>query len=134
MSALPVISELSDKGIHLRVDGPDLVISPKSSLTPMLISKLKKEKPALTQILEKIGQDTRSDWEEVADDPGKLKAFYELLVIGEMREKGIAPDHYTATSTCRRCGPVPIFEGLPGKVNGCPWCFNRVKGLPMPRK
>ena len=28
--------------------------------------------------------------------------------------------------------PVPIFQGSPSKVDGCPWCFNRNAGLPMP--
>ena len=56
----------------------------------------------------------------------------ELLMIGEMRERGIVPDHYTAITKCKYCGPVPIFDGLPEKVNGCPWCFNRIKGLPIP--
>ena len=27
----------------------------------------------------------------------------------------------------------PIFDGLPNKVAACPWCFNRIKGLPVPK-
>ena len=27
---------------------------------------------------------------------------------------------------------LPIFEGLPDIVEGCPWCINRIKGLPVP--
>ena len=57
----------------------------------------------------------------------------EMLRIQEMRSRGIVPDHYSATTKCRRCGPVPIFEGCPPEVGGCPWCFNRLKGLPIPR-
>lgn len=27
---------------------------------------------------------------------------------------------------------VPIFDDLLNRVKGCPWCFNRIKRLPMP--
>ncbi len=48
-----------------------------------------------------------------------------------MRERGEAPAHYTSTAVCAHCGPVPIFSGAGERVLGCPWCFNRAKGLPM---
>ena len=133
MSALPVISELSGRGIRIRVDGPDLVLAPKAALTPDLVSTLRKEKPSLIRNLEEIRRKAGPDWNEIANDPEKLRTFAELLVIVEMREQGAVPDHYTATTECRRCGPVPIFEGVPTAVDGCPWCFNRFKGLPMPK-
>ena len=56
----------------------------------------------------------------------------EMVAIMEMREKGVTPDHYTSTTTCTHCGPVPVWEGCSPKVQGCPWCLNRHKGLPMP--
>ncbi len=134
MSALPIFSELSDKGLRVRVDGPDLVLSPKKALTPNLASRIKKEKPALIRSLEEIKRKAGADWDEIANDPAQLKAFAELLMIGEMREKGVVPDHYTATTNCKHCGPVPIFEGCWPESDGCPWCFNRLQGLPMPNK
>ena len=132
MSALPIFSELSDKGLRVRVDGPDLVLSPKKALTSKLASKIKKEKPALIRSLREIQQKAGADWDEIANDPARLKAFAELLMIGEMRERGIVPDHYTSETECKHCGPVPIFDGCPPQVDGCPWCFNRLQGLPMP--
>ena len=132
MSALPIFSELSDKGLRVRIDGPDLIISPKKALTPALASKIKKEKPALIQSLEEIKRKAGADWDEIANDPAQLKTFAELLMIGDMRERGVAPDHYTGITECKHCGPVPIFEGCPPQVNGCPWCFNRRAGNPMP--
>ena len=134
MSALPIFSELSDKGLRVRVDGPDLVLSPKKALTPSLASRIKKEKPALIQSLEEIKRKAGSDWDEIADDPEQLRAFAELLMIEDMRHRGIVPDHYTATTNCMHCGPVPIFEGNWPESDGCPWCFNRLQGLPMPNK
>ncbi|MCH8074152.1 MAG: hypothetical protein IIA09_19640, partial [Proteobacteria bacterium] len=133
MSALPLISELSDKGIRIRVDGPDLVLSPKKALTPNLVSRLKNEKPALIQSLKELRRKAGADWEEIAGHPDRLKAFTELLMIVKMRENGITPDHYTSETECKQCGPVPIFEGCPSMVAGCPWCFNRHRGLPIPK-
>ncbi len=131
MSALPIFSELSGKGIRVRVDGPDLVLSPKKALTSKLASRIKKEKSALIRSLQEIQRKAGADWDETANDPVQLNAFAELLMIVEMREKGIVPDHYTAITACIHCGPVPIFEGCPPQVDGCPWCFNRIKGLPI---
>ena len=120
MSALPILSELSVKGLRVRVDGPELVFSPKKALTPNLASRIKQEKPVLMRTLAKIKQKAGSDWDEIANDPEQLKAFAELLMIGEMREKGIVPDHYIAETKCEHCGTVPIWEGCPPQVNGCP--------------
>ncbi len=68
---------------------------------------------------------------ELAED--EIPTAKDMVMITEMRERGEVPDHYTATTKCRRCGPVPIFEGVPTAVDGCPWCFNRIKRLPMPK-
>ena len=133
MSALALFSEFSDRGITIRSDGPDVVVSPERALTPDLVKRIKGEKPALIRQLEKIRQEVGEDWEEIANDPQQLKAFAELLMISEMRSRGVTPDHYTSTTTCKNCGPVPIWQGCPPQVNGCPWCFNRIKRLPIPK-
>ncbi len=134
MSALPIFSELSDKDIRVRVDGSNLVLSPKKALSSNLVSRIKKEKPAVIRSLQEIKRKAGPDWDEIANDPAQLKTFAELLMIGEMRERGIVPDHYSATTECKRCGLVPIFAGCPPTISGCPWCFNRIKGLPMPMR
>jgi len=133
MSALPLISELAKRGIRVRPKGSNVVVSPEKALTPELVERIKREKPALIRNLKRVRKDAGSDWEEIANDPQQLKAYYELLMIGDMRSQGIAPDHYTATAECIRCGLVPIFEGCPPEVQGCPWCFNRHRNLPIPR-
>lgn len=53
--------------------------------------------------------------------------------IARIREGGQVPESYTATTTCRHCGLVWIFQGAPSRVDSCPWCFNRAKSLPIPR-
>ncbi len=132
MSALALFSELSDRGITIRSDGPDVVVSPEKAVTPDLVQRIKVEKPTLIRELEKLQREAGNDWDEIAADPAQLKAFAELLMIGEMREQGIAPDHYTSTTKCIHCGPVPIWDGCEPEVQGCPWCMNRLKGLPVP--
>ena len=135
MSALPLISELADKGIRVRHEGSNVVVSPEEALTPDLVERIRDEKPILIKQLEKVRRnvgDNGNDWDEIGSDPNKLKDYYELLMIGEMREKGICPDHYTSTTTCKHCGTVPIWEGCPPEVQNCPWCLNRHRGLPMP--
>ncbi len=57
--------------------------------------------------------------------PDEIPIAAELVEIVQMRERGETPPHYTATTTCKHCGPVPIWEGCPPEVLGCPWCFNR---------
>ncbi len=65
-------------------------------------------------------------------EPHEFPAVTEMLRIQGLREKGIAPDHYTSVTECRHCGPVPIWDGCPPQVLGCPWCLNRVSGSSMP--
>ena len=49
------------------------------------------------------------------------------------REAGRVPASYTSTTKCGACGAVYIFPGSPNHVAACPWCYNRVRGLPIPR-
>lgn len=79
-----------------------------------------------------------SEWSELLENKHyemeelQLPVAAALVAIVEMREKGITPPHYTSQTDCKRCGPVPIFEGCPPEVEGCPWCFNRHRGFPIP--
>ncbi len=135
MSALPIITEITDQGITARVEGDEVALSaPKGTLTPEVLAKLKSMKPELLRSLKELQERAEEDWEEISADSTKLKAFAELVMITDMRHRGIVPDHYTATIRCKHCGPVPIFEGCWPESDGCPWCFNRIKGLPVPKK
>ena len=135
MSALAIITEITDQGITARVEGDEVALSaPKGTLTPEVLAKLKSKKPELLRSLQELQQRAEQDWEEISKSPEQLKALAELIMIEDMRHRGIVPDHYTATTICKHCGPVPIFEGTWPESDGCPWCFNRIKGLPMPNK
>ena len=80
-----------------------------------------------------------SEWSELLENKNgelmeqEIPVAEEMVVITEMRQRGICPDHYVAETICKRCGPVPIFPGCPPQINGCPWCLNRIQGLPIPK-
>ena len=79
-----------------------------------------------------------SEWSEFLENKNgelteqEIPVAEEMVVITEMRQRGICPDHYTSKTECKHCGTVPIWPDCPPRVNGCPWCLNRHKGLPMP--
>jgi hypothetical protein len=73
------------------------------------------------------------DWPEIESNPAVLECFADIVAIRRMREKGVVPPSYTRKTVCAGCGPVPIYEGVGPTVEGCPWCFNRAAGRPVPR-
>ena len=73
-----------------------------------------------------------SEWLEDLKTKNDDPCVHEMIRITRMRYEGKAPDHYTSATTCKHCGGVPIWEGCPPEVLGCPWCFNRLNGLPIP--
>lgn len=60
-----------------------------------------------------------------------LSAFARALVQRREMERGIVPPHYTEHATCKHCGPVWLW--FSGELQGCPWCWNREEGYPIPR-
>jgi len=73
------------------------------------------------------------DWSEVSNDPAQVVAFADSLAIVQIRESGGVPDTYTAITNCQTCASiVPIWQDCPPQVRECPWCFNRLMGLPIP--
>ena len=73
------------------------------------------------------------DWAEIEHDPATLEALANSIQLRRIRERSEVPSNYTSTTICAHCGPVPIYPGMAERVLGCPWCFNRVKGLPVPK-
>lgn len=72
------------------------------------------------------------DWPEVLASPDLAEALAGAVTTRRMRERGERPAHYTQRATCAACGPVWLWEGAPLNVVGCPWCFNRAAGRPVP--
>ncbi len=153
MSALPIIAECRDKGIKIRIDGSEIVLSaPKGTLTPELVSRVKKEKPALLVSLGKtalrsvqcvdmlarklwrdhydeLEQLAGDSWALISIDPDKLMDFAHHEATRRILKDGRMPDTFTSEAHCRKCGLVPVDEGLSDEISECPWCMN---GLTAP--
>ena len=82
--------------------------------------------------LDELQAEAGSDWPHISETPERLEAYAELVRTARMIRIGQVPPHWTAGTTCKHCGPVPIWPGCAPKVSGCPWCFNRVQGLSVP--
>ena len=130
MLAVDLLSNLAKQGYDLEADGSELIVE-GPELTPDLCDLIRETKPALCQLLN-LKTAAGPDWTWIAQDADKLAEFAELVQTNRMRRLGQVPPHWTAETTCRHCGTVPIWPGCPPKVSGCPWCFNRVAGDPMP--
>lgn len=75
------------------------------------------------------------DWDDYKDDPKLLALWADLLCKNNLIKQGKVPDNFTAVTYCNLCGYVYVPPALVnnGKVLGCPWCWNRVKNLPIPK-
>ncbi len=149
MSAAVLLAEIQQLGVCLEARGDTLhAEAPEDILTPELVAKLKAHKAELLTALEKptveriaqthgltladLQQTAGLDWSEIENDSATLKALANSITIRRMRERGEVPAHYTSTAMCAHCGPVPIFASVTERVEGCPWCFNRLAGRPVP--
>ncbi len=150
MITATLLAEVQRHGIQLYAEGATLHYrAPRGALTADLKAELKTHKTKLLTLLEKsvaerIAQDhgltladlqqaADTDWADIENDPEALEALANSIQIRRMRERSEVPPHYTATTICAYCGPVPIFAGVAERVAFCPWCFNRVTGLPVPK-
>jgi len=90
-----------------------------------------------------LNLDPAEAWKELGPDRDALQrgeisavevqAFCLALECSRTRAAGQRPSHYTKRAVCAACGPVWLWEGAPPQVLGCPWCFNRSNGLPIPK-
>ena len=140
MTAIDLLHEVESKGLTLEVEGTDLFVS--GPVDEDIIGRLRAAKPDLLAYLTcqrhgltlaDLKEAAGTDWCEVEADPFMLETLAHAVETRRMRELGIVPAHYTAATTCARCGLVPIFPGAPERVTGCPWCIVRVAGRPVPK-
>lgn len=84
---------------------------------------------------EKLKSFLGGDWNDYKNNPEALEFWADLLSTNHLMEQGKLPDNFTATTWCDSCGHVYVPSELTngGSVLGCPWCWNRVKGLSIPK-
>lgn len=157
MNTAALVHKLQLQQVRLTADGDSIEIDgPEDAVTDAVIERLRERKPELlkylllTGILENAGiEATGEGWIVAIDDLqgamsdddlrdsqlmtlNGLEALAYAIRATKMREQGQIPPGWSAISSCRHCGSVPIWEGCPPKVQGCPWCFNRIAGRPIP--
>ena len=63
----------------------------------------------------------------------ELKGWAAALALRLIRERGKVPQGWTQVCHCKGCGPVYLWPGAATECDGCPWCWNRAKGLQVPQ-
>jgi len=158
VSAAETLAAAQAAGVMLGVDGMELLIEADCVPPPELLDALRRDKGEILALLRtrEIGEETPAaktsnspnlpglmlaeleevageDWPEVRDDPQVLEALAHAVITRRQRERGERPSHWSETCDCAGCGPVYLWRGSPVSVLGCPWCFNRAEGQPIPR-
>lgn len=82
------------------------------------------------EVYEELAPEDIADWANGSLSSACLKAFAESLVQRREMAAGKIPPHYTERATCQGCGPVWLW--FEGEILGCPWCWNRAAGRPIP--
>ena len=104
-----------------------------STLLEALVSACEGQPIDPDEAMAYLSEDDLRDWEAGELTLDQLHVYIDAVVERRTRDQGEVPRHYTATTRCRGCGPVWIFEGAPAEVSGCPWCWNRANGRQIPR-
>jgi len=82
-------------------------------------------------LLSKLASEDFTDLEARADPLPFLRSFAIACVWTDFRRDGIAPPGWDQPGHCDKCGPVYLWAGI--HVAGCPWCWNRLHGVKIPR-
>ena len=149
MNVASIIDEIQSVGGRIEANNGKLMLRAPSPLPDDLLRRIRINKPKLLETLRmksesgvhgipisELRELAGDDWEELHENLDTLDSFAHAVATRRMRESGQRPTHYTQRSECAGCGLVWLWEGAPEYVQGCPWCFNRVKGVavPKPRK
>lgn len=84
--------------------------------------------------LDKLKSFLGEDWELCRGNNEVLLCWADLLHERQLMEQGVVPEDFTAIVYCVCCGDVfvPPAQTNNGSVDGCPWCLNKARGLPVP--
>ena len=117
--------DLADQGVFPYVNGNKVVLTPTARMTDVLRRQVRDNKRPLMSGLVELQRLAGPDWAVFEAYPDQLKAFAEMVMISDMRERGIVPNHYTVTVHCQTCNQdVPHFPVDDDTVGACVWCLN----------
>lgn len=69
-------------------------------------------------------------WRDATDEV--IAAYLRALCDRSERASGRVPQGWTMRGHCVGCGPVWLLPGSIHTALSCPWCWNRIDGLPLP--
>lgn len=109
---------------------PQLMVALKlEALTADACAGLDNLRPA--DVLKTLTPEDLADVQAMADPLPFLRSFACALSATRWRQIGVAPPGWTFPAICDRCGPVYLWATV--HVAGCPWCWNRLHGVKIPR-
>ena len=135
---MAALTQLIDSGLTFEAENDQLIVAPADRLNDDLRRAVKDNKPVILCVLRhgislvELRELAGSDWSAIENEPDMLETFAHAVATRRMRESGQVPPSYTAITQCEHCGPVWIWPGCPPQIQACPWCWNRLKNLPMP--
>lgn len=142
-NAEAILEHAKAANIQFLVKNDKLIVeAPPGAMTDDFKQCLLKNKETLMFILTHHGISQNElktflaeDWNDYQDNPESLIAWSDLLANRRLIEQGTLPPNFTAITHCNGCGNVfvPPEVTTGGTVFGCPWCRNRVDGLPIPK-
>ncbi len=153
-AALRILDDARRQGLRLSLNGDKLHVEPVPAAElleslraakPVIMARLKLESAAAeacvslkgyitpAALLSKLAPEDLADLESMPTDQAVrfLRAFATATVWTDMRRQGIAPPGWDKPATCKLCGPVLLWTSI--DVSGCPWCWNRLHGVKIPR-
>ena len=80
--------------------------------------------------LDDLRKEAGLEWSDIKNDPKALVNFAHEIHTRRLIDRGEVPPDYKYIAYCRGCGPVWLW--YKGKLEGCPWCGNRLQGKPVP--
>ena len=106
-------------------------IENESRLLEVLAEACKCTSVTPAEVRSTMSDDDVEDWYLGVISIEALTAFAKLITQRREMDYGYIPNSYTKQAQCAHCGPVWLW--VTGCVQGCPWCWNRAAGRPIPR-
>jgi len=121
----------SDKGVATVAEVATIPSQPYESIEQALYLSCLGLPIEPDEVLRHLSTDDIEDWHKGEICTDVLTAFARSLIQRQEMDQGKRPAHYTEHASCKHCGPIWLW--FFGKVDGCPWCWNRKAGKPIPR-
>ena len=117
--------------IQARPPGSPSSLGRKSTLNETLTTACHDLTIIPVEVRKALAPEDIDDWHNGDISIETLTTFARSLEQRREMDQGIVPMDFTEHATCTQCGPVWLW--FSGEVLGCPWCWNRMKEIPIPR-